>query len=135
MPKANVSNLVIVQEKEEHLLKITINMAINFPTSTLGRQHKCIGILLFPWFYFEKVYEWLRWLFFLYLNCISKFLARYKSLLRKYHEGTIAIFVFNSNFELPRSDPWKTTWILEPTTNDFGIYKILRTTRLTNCNG
>ena len=42
--KQIVSDLVIVQEKEEHLLKITINMAITFPTHTLGHRHKCRGI-------------------------------------------------------------------------------------------
>ena len=92
-------DLVVVQEKEEHLLKITIKMAITFSTSTLGRWHKCIGVLLFPWFSFEKFYEWLIWLFRLYLNCTSKFLVKYKSLLRqspcrwKYYSS----FYYNSN--------------------------------------
>ena len=80
-----VSDLVIVQEEEEHLLKITINMAIIFPTSTLGQRHKCRGIWLFPLFSFEKIYEWLMRLLHLYLDCMSKFLARYKSLSRKTH--------------------------------------------------
>ena len=92
-------DLVVVPEKEEHLLKITIKMAITFSTSTLGRRNKCIGFLLFPGFYFEKVYEWLIRLFRLYLNCTSKFLVKYKSLLRqtpgrwKYYSS----FYYNSN--------------------------------------
>ena len=55
------------------------------PTSTLGQRHKCRGIWLFPLFSFEKIYERSMRLLHLYLNCMRKFLARYKSLSRQTH--------------------------------------------------
>ena len=41
-------DLVVVQEKVECFFKTKMKKAITFATSTSGKRHKYIGILLFP---------------------------------------------------------------------------------------
>ena len=55
------------------------------PTSTLGQRHKYRGIWLFPLLSFERIFERSMRLWHLYLNCMRKFLARYKSPSRQNH--------------------------------------------------
>ena len=59
----NVYDLVVVQEKEEHLLRSQRMVIISWPLPRLVDENKCIGILLIPWLFFERIYEWFIWLF------------------------------------------------------------------------
>ena len=74
-------DVVVVQEKVERLLKITMKMAHffhHFHVRMMTYVHMYLVISLIT---FEEVYEWLRQLFCLYLNCANKFLVKYRSLL------------------------------------------------------